>query len=776
MSPGRGGKGKARPKSRTQRVLLRFGWVLPIVAVLLGGAILLLTYAFASIPLPREIRLDQTARVYDVNGKLIGTFSGEERRIIISPKRIPEHVKQAVVAAEDRDFYHHNGVSLKGILRAGWANVTGGEITQGGSTITQQYIKNAVLQDPSRTITRKIKEAVLAIKLERRYTKAEILGFYLNTIYLGRGAYGIQAAAQAYFGKSASALTLPEAAYLASIIPSPESYQPDEHPRLARERRDRVLDVMVEEDYITEAQAEQAKAHKVEAVSRSQVDSNNQTAAYFMEWLRREYLEPEFGNRLYTDGLKIYTTLDLEKQQQAEQAIAGVLTEPTDPQASLVSITPRGEVRAFVGGRDFNNRRKARGTIFASDLPGHQSGSALKPFTLLTAIEDGISPQSRFSGASPVTIEDPECSQNGQPWQPENFGGSSYGTLTLDQATTNSVNTVFAQVAAEVGPEAIAGTLDDFGFSPKLGADEIEPVCSLALGAFPATPVEMARAYAGFAGRGRLPDVIPIRYVLDGNGDCRISYLPQKFDCETEKKTAPTTVAEANDVDVLTQTLTHVVTSGTAAASVEIGRPAAGKTGTAQNNVSSWFAGYVPQLTTVVWMGYPIEKGPDGKRGTSDDFVPRMGFCSDTTLCRPVHGIEVTGGSFPAQIWDAYMEQATSGMEVLPFAMPTDLPDEVINSAPPPSPPPSPTAEKTPTPKPTTQPSPVPTPTDVPVETPVPTPPPASPTPPGGDGDGGPGNGGGGGGPGGGGGGPGANPGGPDGPPGLHFMRPRLYP
>jgi membrane peptidoglycan carboxypeptidase len=733
MSAKGGGKNakKPKPKSRAQRALLGFGWLLPLVAVLLGGAILLLTYAFASIPLPREIKLDQTARVYDVNGKLIGTFSGEERRIIISPKRIPEHVKQAVIAAEDRDFYAHNGVSIRGILRAGWANISGGEIAQGGSTITQQYIKNAVLRDPSRTITRKIKEAVLAIKLERRYTKGEILGFYLNTIYLGRGAYGIQAAAQSYFGKPAAALTLSEGAYLASIIPSPESYQPDEHPKLARERRDDVLDVMVVEGYITEREATDAKAGRVKVIPRAEVNPKEQTAAYFMEWLRREHLEPEFGNRLYTDGLKIYTTLDLEMQRQAEQAVAGILTEPTDPQASLVSMTPRGEVRAFVGGTDFNNRRKARGTIFASDFPGHQSGSALKPFTLMAAIEDGISTQSRFSGASPATIQNPECSQNGQLWQPENFGGASYGTLTLDQATTNSVNTIYAQLAAKLGPESIASTLEDFGFSPKFGDGEITPVCSLALGAFPATPVEMARAYAGFAGRGRLPDVIPIRYVLDSNGDCRVSYLPQKFGCEEERKTAPRPVAEQNDVDVLTQTLTHVVASGTAAGSVEIGRPAAGKTGTAQNNVSSWFAGYVPQLATVVWMGYPIEPGPDGKRGTSDDFVPRMGFCSDPVLCRPVHGIEVTGGSFPAQIWDAYMELATASMEIVPFATPVDFPDEVINSPPPVTPTPTPTEEETPTPKPTKEPSPTPEPTEIPTEAPPTPSPPPSPTPPG---------------------------------------------
>jgi penicillin-binding protein 1A len=699
---------------------------------MIGGAILLLTYAFASIPLPKDIKLDQAAKVYDRNGKLIGSFSGEERRFIIDTSQLPEHVGQAVIAAEDRDFYNHSGVSIRGIIRAGWANVTGGSIQQGGSTISQQYIKNAVLRDPSRTVSRKVKEAILAIKLERRFSKKEILGFYLNTIYLGRGAYGIEAAANAYFGKHARFLTLPEAAYLASIIPSPESYQPDEHRRLARERRDGVLDTMVREGYITEAESAEAKSKGVKAIDRDLVNPKEVEAAYFMEWIRREYLEPEFGNRLYTDGLRIHTTLDLEMQSAAEEAIASELTEPTDPQASLVSMTPRGEVRAFVGGRAFHNLKKARGSIYAADPPGHQTGSALKPFTLLTAIEQGISPNSYFSGSSPFTITDPACTGPDGLWQPENFGGSSYGTMSLVSATTNSVNTIYAQLAAEVGPENIATTLEDFGFEPKLGAEEIPPNCSLALGAFPATPVEMARAYAGFAGRGALPEAIPISHVLDTEGDCRIAYLPQKFRCEKEPNTQPEQVVEANSVDVLTQALESVVSSGTAAASIEIGRPAAGKTGTAQNNVASWFAGYVPQLTTVVWMGYPIESGPDGKKGTADDFVPRMGFCSDPVLCRPVHGIEVTGGSFPASIWNSFMVTVTAGMEITDFTIPSDFPDEVINS-PPPAPPPSPTEGS---PSPTEEPSPEPTePSPEPTEpSPSPTDPGPLPTPTGGDG------------------------------------------
>jgi penicillin-binding protein 1A len=726
------GSRKAKPRSRAQRLLLRFGWLLPLAALLVGATILLLTYAFASIPLPRDVPLDQTAKVYDRNGRLIGTFSGAERRFIIPVERIPEHVKQAVIAAEDRSFYEHNGVSMRGIARAAWANVTGGVVSQGGSTIDQQYIKNAVLKDSSRTISRKFKEAVLAIKLERRHSKEEILGFYLNTIYLGRGAYGIEAAANAYFNKHAAGLTLAEAAYLAAIVPSPESYQADENPDLARERRDRVLSVMVAEGFITQAEADAAMSKKVKTTRGGLEDKKNQTAAYFMEWLRRKHLEPRFGNDLYTAGLKIYTTLDLDMQAAAEGAITEILTEDGDPQAALVSMTPRGAVRAFVGGRDFNNLKKARGTIYASDNPGHQSGSALKPFTLLGSVEEGVSPQSRFSGASPATIYDPACAGPDGLWRPENFGGSSYGTLTLDQATTNSVNTVFAQLAAEIGPQKIVDVLERFGFAAKFGTKEIPPNCSLALGAFTTTPLEMTRAYAGFAGRGELPQVVPIRYVANSDGDCLVGYLQRKSECREQEKVGSQRVAEANDVDVLSQTLTHVVSSGTAAGSVNIGRPVAGKTGTAQENVASWFAGYVPQLATAVWMGYPVEAGPDGKKGTGDDFVPRMGYCSDPNLCRPVHGIEVTGGSFPAQIWNLYMQQAVIDLEVANFELPSDMPDEVINQAPVVEPEPSPTKSKTPEPEPTEEPTPDPEPTEEPTPDPEPTEP--DPTPTGDDG------------------------------------------
>jgi penicillin-binding protein 1A len=710
--------------------------LLPVVAIIIGATVLGLTYAFARIPLPKDIELASSAEVYDAHGTLIGTYSGEVRRFILTEdelRKLPDFIGDAVVSAEDREFYKHSGVSVRGIIRAAWANLTGGAVQQGGSTITQQYVKNAVLQDPERTITRKVKEAVLAIKLERRYSKEEILGFYLNTIYLGRGAYGFEAAARSYFGylaneekgvSSAEQLTLGQTAFLAGIIPAPESFQPDEDPEAAIERRDRVLDLMESEGYITEAEASEAKDEKLKIAKGAEGSVvKNTRAAYFMEWLRREYLYPEYQEGLFTRGLKIYTTLDLDMQAAAEDAVDTILTEPTDPQAAVVSVTPKGEVRAFVGGRDFDNVKKARGFDYAADFPGRQAGSSFKPFTLLTSIEENISPTSTFSGQSPYIVQDPECADpDGTLWDVENFGGASYGSMNLDQATTNSVNTVYAQLAAEVGPSAIADLLEKFDFD-RGGTDakrDIPAVCSLALGTLDVTPLEMARAYAGFAGRGALPEVMPIRFIENGAGDCIKAYRTDKGaeDCSEEERAKTDQVVEQNSVDVLSQTLTHVVQGGTATAA-NIGRPVAGKTGTTQNHANAWFAGYVPQLATVVWMGYPIVQ----TKADPEGYIPLMEYCSDLDLCRPVHGIEVTGGSFPAQIWAAFMSIAVEDMEILSFPIPSDLPDEVINSAPTASPRPTPTRSREPKPEPS---EPEPEPTN---QSPQPTPSGPGPTP-----------------------------------------------
>ena len=455
-----------------------------------------------------------------------------------------------------------------------------------------------------------------------------------------------------------------------------------------------------------------------------------------MEWLRKEYLYPKYGNCLYTCGLKIYTSLDLNLQHSAENAVASTLTEPTDPQAALVSLTPNGQVRAFVGGKRFTSVKKAAGFDYASDPPGRFPGSSLKPFTLLSAIDQGISPErTTFPGASPVTITDPRCATkdpNGvyQPWQPENFEGEQFGTINLDLATTDSVNTVYAQLIAEIGPDKVAAKLDKLGYGREGTTDErpIPPNCSLALGAIPVTPLEHARAYAALDARGKLPTVSPIRYVQDSTGNCLDEYLGAQQTCKNKHRDASATIDTQNNVDVLTQVLTHVVESGTATAA-NIARPVAGKTGTTQDHEDAWFAGYVPQLTTVVWMGYPVQhvKGRDA-------FTPQMQYCSDPVLCRPVHGINVAGGTFPAMIWAKYMQAAVEGLPIRQFPIPTAIPTGVLNSPVaqvtyPPSPLPTATASS-PAPSPSPSPRPTPTPSRTPRPTPSPTPAPSPTTSP----------------------------------------------
>src|SRR5918999_597878 len=335
------------PSARPRRRWTRFMWILPVLALIAGLIALVLVYALASVPLPRQIELPSAAEVFDRDGELIGIYAGEERRFPIDTERLPAHVWQAVIAAEDRDFFDHPGVSVRAVVRAAWANLTGGEIRQGGSTINQQYVKNAVLQDPSRTIERKAREAVLALKLERAYSKRQILGFYLNTIYLGRGAYGIEAAARSYFDKHATELTLSEAAYLAGIIPAPESYQLDRRPRLARQRRGRVLEQMEAQGYITPER--RARALRVKLKLAPSPAAGTQQAAYFMEWLRKDVLEPQFGRGLYTSGLQIHTTLDLDMQAEAEAAVSSLLHNKSTPTAGLVAPPPIAEGPALMG-------------------------------------------------------------------------------------------------------------------------------------------------------------------------------------------------------------------------------------------------------------------------------------------------------------------------------------------------------------------------------------------------------------------------------------------
>jgi penicillin-binding protein 1A len=670
----------------------RWWWINVVgsVVIALFAADQVVEWAIAQVPLPKEVKLPSTSEVYDRDGNLISTYRDEVTRFIIDTSTLPDHVSQAVISAEDRDFFGHEGISLGGTIRAAWANVTSGEVVQGGSTITQQYIKNAVLEDPTRSLDRKLKEAILSIKLERQFSKQEILEMYLNTVYFGRGAYGIEAAARVYFNKHAQRLTIPESAFLAGLIPAPARYESKDS---ALQRRSYVLKAMNAEGYISESRLRRAEGSKLKIHTASALRSRHQPAAYFLEWLRKEYLYPYFGDCLYQCGLKIHTTIDMEMQAEAERVIAETLNEKSDPQAALVTMTPKGRVRAMVGSRkDFTSVRRARGFNYAADSK-RQAGSAFKPFTLLAAIEEDISPQSYFSGHSPKTIEDPACTGPKGIWEPENYGAASYGTMDLTTATANSVNTIFAELISEIGPENVAELVEKFGFSGTSGKGNIEPVCSLALGTLDVSVLEMTRAYAAFAARGRLPDVIPIHYVENRRGRCILGFgAPKKLKCKKNVDIEGKQVVDENSADVLNQALEGVVEGGTATAA-QIGRPVAGKTGTTQDNRDAWFAGYTPQLATVVWMGYPIEPGRDKKPGTGDEISPLMHYCYEPEICRPVHGIEVTGGSFPATMWGQFMSAVLEDVDLLYFPEPIDMPDIILNPPPPP-PPPEPVKEK----------------------------------------------------------------------------------
>jgi penicillin-binding protein 1A len=674
-------------------------------------------YGLASIPLPRDIDLPSAAAVYDVNGRLIGTY-GDVRRFIIDTSTLPPYVGEAVVSAEDRRFYEHGGVDYRGVLRAALADLTSGRIRQGGSTITQQYVKNALLRDPSHSLARKLRELVLAVKLEDRYSKGQILGFYLNTVYWGRGVYGIEAAARTYFDKHARDLTLAESAYLAGIIRAPESLQPDRDQADAIQRRNQVLRAMHDERYITLADAERAVALPIGASNGIDERARELRAAYLVEWLRRDVLIPAFGDCLYTCGLKIHTTIDLNMQRFAEQAVANTLTRADDPEAALVALTPQGEVRALVGGRRFHDSVAASGFNYAVDLPGRQAGSALKPFTLAAALQNGLTRYSLFSGASPTKVTAPACTQGSKPWRVQNYGGASYSEISLDSATTYSVNTIYAQVAALIGPEKIAESLAAFGFD-RHGTRArrlLPPYCSLALGALDVTPIELARAYATLASRGFLPPITPIRYVEDSFGHCLRSFVKEVTECDRTTPPHVERIVAPVIADQVTAVLRNVVQHGTGTAAA-VGFDPAGKTGTSQRNVDAWFAGYTRQLSAAVWVGYPAEK-----RG---QLVPQMRSCPDRRLCRPFRGRDVTGGSVPARIWAAFMRKALAYLHTVPDSQLADANNEASpydfvpspaastpwgGGSPPSSRPSRPSASPSPTPSPVIMlPSPLPT-------------------------------------------------------------------
>lgn len=556
--------------------------------------------------------VQETTKIFARDGTLLADLFYSENRVPISLGKMPNVLIDAVIAAEDKRFFSHRGVDFESIARAIVADIRSGRIVEGGSTITQQYIKNLYGQR-DRTLKRKIREALLAYQLEQRYPKNLILERYLNTIYLGQSAYGVEAASRMYFGKSARRVSLAEAALLAGLIRAPNSASPYAFPAAARDRRDRVLDQMLQQQMITTSQAQAAIRAPIRVL---QPRAPKGRAVYFVEYVKQELIRQFGADMVFKGGLRVYTTLDLNTQAEAERAAWGILDRPDDPSVALVAIEPAtGQIRAMVGGRDFARLRYNLAT------QGHrQPGSAFKPFVLATALAQGYSLDSQID-STPGDLKLPD----GSHWSVSNATeGGGGGLISVLDATIHSVNAAFARIMIDVGPDAVATTAERMGITTPLNRD-----FAIALGGMKTgvTPLEMANAYGTLATGGFHVAPTPVFEIRNAFGR-----LISKPSVDRESVLDPGVAA------LITKALEGVVSSGTGHRA-QIGRPAAGKTGTTTNYHDAWFIGYTPQLVTSVWVGYPKKQ-----REMSD-----------------VHGIRVAGGTFPAQIWAAFMREALAG-------------------------------------------------------------------------------------------------------------------
>jgi penicillin-binding protein 1A len=672
------GAWSAGPRRRDEPgPLLRFTAGAVVVMFVISMLVLsTVLYLYATIPLPTLPPLTQTTILTDRSGRPITELHAAVDRTVIPFDQMPMGLRRAVIAVEDKHFYSHGGVDPLAIARAAWVDFHDTSFEQGGSTITQQYVKT-VLTGSDPTIGRKVREAIISIKLERELSKDQILARYLNAVYFGQGAYGVQAAARTYFGRDAQNLTLLQSATLAGLISAPSRFDPVRHRRAARLRRNYVLEQMVQVGYLSPGRAHRLSARPVRVIHPKPFHS---VAAYFADYTRR-YLEARYGDdRVFGGGLRVRTTLDLSWQRAAEDAVSAYLPGRRGPAAALVAIDPRdGAIRAMVGGRNFNVVK------FNLATQAHrQAGSAFKLFTLAAALEDGISPFSVWHGPPSIDIPNRRCYTNGRPWHVSNYADEAAGTMTLEQATVHSVNTIFAQVVTRVGPENVARMAHLLGIRSRL-----QPYCSITLGSEDVTPLDMAAAYATVADGGVYHRATPVSTVRAPDG----MVIDRPLD------TAGRPVLWQNDAAMITSILQHVITSGTGTAAA-IGRPAAGKTGTAQDYTNAWFCGYVPQLATCVWVGYPRANIP----------------------LRNIDGYPaVYGGSVPALIWHRFMSTVTAGLPVRGFPQPFlgewVLPSSspTASSSPSPSPSPSPTATTdTPTPTLSRPPSKTPSPTGPP--------------------------------------------------------------
>ena len=598
------------------------------LAVMVASALGAMTGAVAALvrgaPGLEELRFDprMTTFLFDRKGRVIRKLY-VEHRIPVSIDEIPRVMQEAIIAVEDANFEKHRGFDPLAILRAAWVDLRHGSVVQGGSTITQQLAKNAFLTH-ERTLARKVKEVIWAVQLERRYSKEEILEAYLNEIYFGEGAYGVEAAAQTYFGKSARDLTLAEAALLAGLVRSPTGYNPFRYPDRARARRNYVLDRMVEVGYISPRRAEEAKAQPLGVVRR---ERPREQARYFVDYVVQQLLERYGKEMVYGGGLRVYTSLDLDMQQAAEQALQRALENrvlKTDeqglrqPQGAIVALDPQtGDILAMVGGRgdanDFYNR---------AVLAVRQPGSAMKPFIWAAAMDAGWTPAT-------ILVDQPReyTLPNGEIWRPENYDGEFKGPMTLREALEQSRNLVAIQLLEQVGPATAIRYARQMGITTLLERGEPNDLhLALALGGLTrgVRPLELAAAYGVLASGGVYSRPRAILQVEDAQGRVLDRFPPQQK-----------VVLSEVTAYLVTDMLRGVIESpdGTGRRARIVGRPAAGKTGTTQNNTDVWFVGYTPDLVAAVWVG--------------NDIPEPLQFGSVTL-----------GSGFAAQIWGEFAREA----------------------------------------------------------------------------------------------------------------------
>lgn len=578
---------------------------------------------------------DAASQFYDINGNAIYTTLSEERRIPVTINDIPKHVQQAFIAIEDNRFYEHGGIDYRGTARALVSTLSGSEV-QGGSTITQQLAKNAFLTQ-ERSIIRKIKEAFIAKELEHKYTKDEILTMYLNQIYFGQGAYGIESASMYYFGKHVKQLDVAEAATLAAIPKSPNYFNPFENPQESKKRQELVIDQMVKYGLISAEDGAAAKAEKLSFNTYHKKSTDPRS--YFFDMITQKVIEEVGADALYKGGLKIYTTLDSDMQRAAERAMKHLPTYYTDgkkitqPQMALVAIDPTtGYVKAMIGGRGDDKFNRAT-------LAVRQPGSAFKPFVYLTAMQNGYTPAS--------VIED-KVEEFSPGWKPQNSDRKEHGKVSLRSALIRSLNVPTVKLAQEVGVDKIIANAEKMGISTMVESGAYSDAnLAMALGGLSKgiNPLEMAAAYGVLATNGMYCKPIALLKIVDREG--KVLYEAKKSEAKR--------VIDAEAAYLTTNMMQDVFVSGTASG-MGIGRQAAGKTGTTDTYIDAWFVGYTPNLSTAVWVG--------------DDNNKPMNY--------------MYGSGAPLSIWHDFMVNALASAPAASFVNPgvTVPPEPVIKQDP----------------------------------------------------------------------------------------------